>query len=230
MPDGAERGIFAGGPKREFVQIGLADDHRACVAKARDDGRILGGNMPLAHTGGGRRRNAPDVDDVLDGDWDTVQRSAIAVRRELAIGEFRVPSCRVCHDANERIERRLPFVDTLKTSVGDLERGHFTRAKLAGEFLDRHYGGKEKRRAENGRAFETYHDVTSHGGSETQRNVDDLCVSVSLRRCLRGLRDRYPLFVFFVLPRTRDGSRAAQSAAGTPLPDSATADQTAPRC
>src|SRR5262245_17488801 len=138
MPDGTERGIFAGGPKREFIQIGLADDHRTCVAKARDDGRILGGNMPLADTGGGRRRNAPDVDDVLDGDWDTMQRSAIAARRELAIGDFRVPSRLVCHHTDERVERRLEFVDTLKTSVGDLERGHFARPKPTGEFLDRH--------------------------------------------------------------------------------------------
>src|SRR4029453_17139111 len=147
MPDGAERGIFARGAKREFIEIGLADDHGTCVAKACDEGRIRGGNIPFTHTRGGRRRNTSDIDDVLDGDWDAVQRSTIAAGREIAVRGFRITLRFLCHDGDERVERRLEFVDTPKTGIGDLERGHFARPKLAGKFFDGHKKGGSKKKA-----------------------------------------------------------------------------------
>jgi len=64
---------------------------------------------------------------------------------ESAVRRFCVPHRFLRHDADERVERRLEFVDTPKTAVGDLERGHVARPKLAGEFLDGHVEHKKGR-------------------------------------------------------------------------------------
>ena len=70
---GAERGVLARGPVRKLVQVGLADDDRAGAPKLYDDGCIGISTMTIAHAGRGGRRDAFDVDQILDGDRNAME-------------------------------------------------------------------------------------------------------------------------------------------------------------
>ena len=111
MPNRAERGILARRPEREFIQIGLANEHGTRLAQCRDNGRVCARDVPLAHARSRRGRNAGDVDDVLDRNRDPVQRPAVAARGEFPIGRFRIAARLGGHHVDEGVQRRLEFVD-----------------------------------------------------------------------------------------------------------------------
>ena len=66
MMDRAKRGVLAGRAERELMQVGLADEHRAGVAKPRDDWRVGRRNAVVQHVRGRGRDLAGDVDQVLE--------------------------------------------------------------------------------------------------------------------------------------------------------------------
>src|SRR6188472_4377580 len=102
MPNRAERGILARRPEREFIQVGLANEHGTCLAQGCDHGRVRAGNVTLTDARRRRRWDAGDVDDVLDRYRYAVQWTVIAASLQLLIRGPRVPSRFVHHDANER--------------------------------------------------------------------------------------------------------------------------------
>ena len=138
IANGTERGVLARRAERELVEIGLANQHGARMPQLRDDRRIRGCDVPLAYPRRRRRRDARDVDQILDGDRHAVQRTAIAAGGELAIRDLRIAARLLRHHGNERVEPRLQLRDAAEALFGEFARGDFTPAELAGKFLDRH--------------------------------------------------------------------------------------------
>ena len=68
----------------ELIEIGFADQNRASLKQTRDDGRVLLRNISKLHAGGGRRQ-ARDVDVVLDGERHAPQRFCDRVKRAKAL-------------------------------------------------------------------------------------------------------------------------------------------------
>ena len=93
MTGGTEGGFLVGRAERELVEIGLPDQHGPGFPQGHDHRRVVAGDVPLAHAGRGGGRRPGDIDQVLDGDRDAVQRTAIASGRELAIGLARLLPC-----------------------------------------------------------------------------------------------------------------------------------------
>ena len=78
------------------------------------------------------------VEQVLDRDRHAVQRTAVAARRELAVGLARLPPRLVRHHQDERVGRRIARFDPRRhcsTMASDVIAA---RAKLRAELLDRH--------------------------------------------------------------------------------------------
>ena len=83
---GAERGLVAGRPERELVQVGLADDDRAGLAQPPHDRRV-GRRRSRAGTSEPAVVGVPrDVDEILHRDRNAVQRAAIPAGGNLAVG------------------------------------------------------------------------------------------------------------------------------------------------
>src|SRR5262249_51145010 len=125
---------------------GLAHDDRAGLAKSLDDFRILLRNAidpPLRAAG---RGEPPYVDDVLDADGDSVQRSAILARSQLFVqrpGLFHRPLA-VEHDPG--VDLRLPLVHLFEAGVKDIDAANFALAQQAVDAGDRLLGPGEESR------------------------------------------------------------------------------------
>ena len=75
-----------GGAEGELVEVGLADEHRAGFTQAPRHHRIRGGDvlLPDQRPRGGRR--ALEIDQVLEGEWNAVQRPKAASAGDLLVG------------------------------------------------------------------------------------------------------------------------------------------------
>ena len=87
VADGAKCRVFARRAQRELVQVGLADQHGAGRLQPRGDDGVGGGGRERTHVRGGRGGHARLVDQVLERDWDAVQRPAIVSAGQFAIGQ-----------------------------------------------------------------------------------------------------------------------------------------------
>ena len=132
-----EGGVFARRAVRELVEVRLADDDRARLPQTGDRHRVGGRDVSLAHARRRRRRKAFDVDQILDGDRDAVQRTAVPSGGELTIGVLCLAPRLVRHHGNKGIQVP-PLVDALEAVGNDPGRGDFAGAKPAAELLNGH--------------------------------------------------------------------------------------------
>ena len=72
-------------PERELVQIRLADDDHAGVAQVTDDGCVGARDVAFTYARSRGGRNPLDIDQVLDGDRNAMQDTAVAPLRELTV-------------------------------------------------------------------------------------------------------------------------------------------------
>ena len=110
----ADEGTAAVG---EFVQVGFADNDRACFAKVRDERGIPQGDKLRENlrTGGGARATRPDV--VFQCDADAVQRATPFAAGDFTFGRTRLasmacPAMPTCGLALAESERALPGILT----------------------------------------------------------------------------------------------------------------------
>ena len=101
-----------------------------------DGGRVVLGDVTLAHARRGRRRRAADVENVLDRDRYAVQWSAIPSGRQLAVRLARLTPRLVCGDENERVQPRVVGLNPPQAFIHCLDRAHLARAKPPAELLD----------------------------------------------------------------------------------------------
>ena len=90
IADRAKRGLVGRRAERKLVQVGLADDDGAGRPKPGDD-RGVGVRDVRRPNARRRRRRCPfQIEEILEGYWDAMQRSAVAPGGNLAIGLARL--------------------------------------------------------------------------------------------------------------------------------------------
>ena len=114
--------VRMGDPVGEFEEVGLEERYGAGLPEPPDQSRIA-----VRHRGidGPRRiggRDARDVDQVLDGDRDAVQRSAIATGLQFSCRRRRGCQRRCPHGVDDGVEARFESVGPCQCGFGDLER------------------------------------------------------------------------------------------------------------
>ena len=78
--------VFARRPEREFMEVGLADEHRARFAQASGDDGVAGRDVIVPDQRSRGRPHAFLIDQILERDRNAVQRSDAPARRDLLVG------------------------------------------------------------------------------------------------------------------------------------------------
>jgi hypothetical protein len=107
----AENRIVAEGAERRLVHEGLAEEHRAALAQARDAGRVVPCDAGLARADAGRCRQAGNVDVVLHRQRDAVDRPPECSTPQALIRCARGRTRALHVDANECIQPRIERLD-----------------------------------------------------------------------------------------------------------------------
>ena len=105
--------------------------------KLHDDGCIGIGTMTIAHAGRGGRRDAFDVDQILDGDRNAMEWTTVAARGELTIGLRRLTPGFVSHHADERVQFFIFRVDPPEARLKELRGTQLARPELPADLIDR---------------------------------------------------------------------------------------------
>ena len=134
---GTERGLFARRAVRDLVQIGLAEQHSASLPEVRNDRRVAAGDMPFAYAGRGCGRHASDIDQVLDRDGHTVERTVVPACRDIAIGIGGLSNGVVGHHADKGVQPDLFCLDATQACLGNLDRSVRPCSQAASELLNR---------------------------------------------------------------------------------------------
>ena len=121
----------------ELVEVGLADDDGAGAFEPRDGGRVPAGIVGKRRAGGGRRQ-AGDVDVVLDRDRHAEQRPALRARRFQRLGFRKRRGLLAQADEDRRIAMRPDARETAGHRLGWTARSRDMGADNRGNGLG-HY-------------------------------------------------------------------------------------------
>src|SRR5215469_15765857 len=127
----------------ELMQIILSDKHCSGLSKTANNFGIFGGYSVFVQGAGRSCANARRIDQILQSNWNPVERASPFARRNLLPTCPRFHQRRLGHDGNEGIERWIQFLDALQTRARDLNGRDFASAhprgkvRNAGEYVHR---------------------------------------------------------------------------------------------
>ena len=116
------RQVEARAADREFVRRQLAQHDRAGAAQPRDADRVGGRDIVDQDLGMAGRRQAGDIDDVLDADRHAVQRAARPARHDLGLGGPGRVHRRLGVEPDEDMQLRVEPLDALQQRRRQLDR------------------------------------------------------------------------------------------------------------
>ena len=86
MHDRTVGGILVGGAQCELMEVCLADEDRSRFPKSADDRRVASRDVSITHSGCCRCGCVAKIDQVLEGNRNAMQRSAVVSGRNLPVG------------------------------------------------------------------------------------------------------------------------------------------------
>ena len=133
-------GIVVGDAQRNLVHIELAEADSARALQffychAVSLRYIIGPELRAM-----RRAHARGLVQVFEGDWNTVQRTAIIAATDLHFGRARLRQRGVGRERNETVEVRFNSLDALEVRARQLQRRKLPRGNQFGALGDREAG------------------------------------------------------------------------------------------
>ena len=122
VPASAEEGVLGRSAIGEFVEVGLADEHRAGGPEPGHDFGIALRDPVGEEARPAGARDARDVDAVLDGDRHAVKKAQGPALARRGIRGPRGFACRLGGHCDESMEERIEFLDALEAGLGSRDR------------------------------------------------------------------------------------------------------------
>ena len=97
--------VDADAAEGELHRVGLAHENHAGASQPPDDGCVLFRHVPGEEPGAGGGRHAPDVEEVLGGVGDPVERPQVLAAPERELGRARLGQRPLPGDRDEGVER-----------------------------------------------------------------------------------------------------------------------------
>ncbi len=118
------------------MQVLFSENHRACAVQAPDDFRVLIWNTVFEERAGRRGVNAGGIEDVLEPDWNAMERAAIFAAKNFLLGPPRLVKRRLGQDRNEGVQLRIELLNTIEALVRQFRGRDLPRANSVTEALD----------------------------------------------------------------------------------------------
>ena len=125
--------VRADSAEGELDRVGLADEDHAGAGQAPDDGRVLFRHVPGEEPGACGRRHAPDVEEVLGGVRDAMERPEVLAPPERELGGARLGERPLPGHRDERVEAAVERRDPLEQRLGQRDRAERPGADLRSE-------------------------------------------------------------------------------------------------
>jgi hypothetical protein len=102
------------------MHVRLTQKHRACRFELPHDIGIFGWNAVLVDSASGRGSHAGRVEQILQGDWNSVERTAPLASLKLRFRLSRLPQCGIGRNRNESVEYWVEPLDSSEARFGQL--------------------------------------------------------------------------------------------------------------
>ena len=112
---------------RELGHRELAEEDAAGGVQSRRDRRVLARDIVDAYFRVPRGQDAGGVVQILEREWNAVQRPAVAAGRDLRLGRTRLAQGEIRRHGNERVQLRLERLDARELGAHELDRRESTR-------------------------------------------------------------------------------------------------------
>ena len=132
------RGVLCADPPAELVRAGRPDHDRAGPPQELNDRSVTSCAFAEASLRGVLRRSARDVDELLNGDRETVQRPNGGALAYLPRPFDRRQQGSRIVDPHECADLRVPLADAVEAVLGGLQRVHNARTERIEELADAH--------------------------------------------------------------------------------------------
>ena len=133
--DGAVEAGLVGRAHGELVHVGLAQHHDPGGGEALDHGRVVGGDEVVEHARPAGRAYPIGAEDVLVGDGDAGERSALAPAKR-GIRPFGRGQGRFGGDGNEAVQPWVQALDPCEEVAGQLQAGEVPAPQAGGQLGD----------------------------------------------------------------------------------------------
>ena len=127
----------AGRAAGELAHAQFSQKDGARVPQPLDDGGIVVGHLVGKNIAAPGRADVPGRQQVLDGEWNPMQRSPISSRGDLLLGRLRLTQGQFGRHRDEAVDLRIERFDSIQIGPGQLDGREFFRPQPGRQVSDR---------------------------------------------------------------------------------------------